>query len=130
MLKKFPSARAEQFKLSSALFSWLDSISGGKNSVQTKKMLDMFQKAWQSDGDFMCFSMFIRQIRLLIQAKEGNFASMAPFMIGKLQKQSSTFSLPQLLTIHHKLLLIDFTQKTSQSRFNLGQELELLLATM
>ena len=130
MLKKFPVAKTEQFKLSSTLFSWLDNLTGQKNSIQVKKMLELFQKAVQSDGDFMCFSMLIRQIRLLIQAKEGNVVGLPPFMIGKLKKQSESFSFPQLLTIHHKLLLIDIAQKTSQSRLNMTQELELLLATM
>jgi DNA polymerase III delta subunit len=130
MLKKFPAARSEQFKLSSALFNWLDNISGQKESQQIKKMIDMLRKAVSSDGDFMCFSMLVRQIRLLIQVKDGNVAGIPPFMIGKLKKQSSTFSAEQLLTIHHRLLLIDVTQKNSQTRFKLSQELELLLATL
>lgn len=130
MLKKFTFAKSEQFKLSSALFVWLDNLSGIKDSSQLKKMLDLFHKAWQSDGDFMCFSMLTRQLRLLIQAKEGNFSSLAPFMIGKLKKQSTSFSIEQLLATHHKLLLIDTAQKTSQSKLPLAQELELLLLNM
>lgn len=127
MLKKFPTARADQFKLSSTLFIWLDQLSGQKNPLQVKKNLELFHKALQNDGDFMCFSMLTRQIRLLIQAQENNFAAMAPFMIGKLKKQSATFTLDQLLALHHKLLIIDLNEKTSNSRLSLGQELELLL---
>src|SRR5260221_3467120 len=92
MLKKFPIARAEFFKLSSTLFVWLDSISGQKNPIQVKRALELLQKAEKNDGDFMCFSMLTRQIRLLIQAKEGNVAGLPPFMIGKLKQQRETFT--------------------------------------
>jgi hypothetical protein len=130
MLKKFPTAKLEHFKLSSTLFTWLDTISGQKSAPHMTKMIELFHKAVITDGDFLCFSMLIRQARLLIQAKEGQVGSMPPFMIGKLKKQTETFSLPQLLSLHHKLLIIDATQKTSQSRLNLTQELELLLVTL
>jgi len=130
MLKKFPGAKSEQFKLSSSLFTWLDSLSGSKNSAQIKRMLELLRKALQGDGDFMCFSLLGRQVRLLIQAKEGNMVGLPPFMIGKLKKQSESFSLEQLLAFHHKLVMIDTSFKTSQSRFSLSQELELLMVQL
>jgi DNA polymerase III delta subunit len=121
MLKKFPGGRADLFKLSSALFSWLDSFGGDKNH-----QLQLLAKALASDGDFMCFSMLARQIRMLIQAKEGNLVG-APFMIAKLKSQCRNFSLEELLQVHRQLLLIDLGQKTSSSRLSLSQELELLV---
>src|SRR5258708_11550922 len=97
MLKKFPWARADEFKLTNALFKWLDAF-------QQKNSVSLLDDAIQSDCDFMCLTMLVRQIRLLIQAKtDGNIAG-APFMIAKLKKQASAFSLPQLLQLHHKLL--------------------------
>ena len=122
MLKKFPGARADQFKLSSALFSWLDSFGGNDKNRQ----MQLLEKALVSDGDFMCFSMLARQVRLLIQAKDGNLVG-APFMISKLKSQCRAFSVEQLLQLHSQLLKIDLGQKTSSSKFNLAQELELLV---
>ena len=125
MLKQFPQARNQEFKLTKYLFNWLDTING-----QNKLNQKMFDSAIEQDGEMMLFTMLIRQIRLLIQVKEGKTASLAPFMVGKLKKQSETFSLPQLLQLHHKLLLLDLAQKTSASVLTLQQELELLLVGM
>jgi len=123
MLKKFPGARADQFKLSSALVSWLDSCGGNDKNRQ----MQLLEKALVSDGDFMCFSMLARQVRLLIQAKDGGVIAGAPFVISKLKSQCRAFSIDQLLQLHSQLLKIDLGQKTSSSKFNLAQELELLV---
>ena len=130
MIKKFPGARVQEFKLTNVLFQWLDALSGKKSEAHMQRTLQLFQKAVVSDGDFMCFTMLIRQIRLLLQIKSGASLTLAPFMLTKLRSQSQTFSLEQLLTIHHRLLEIDIAQKTSTSRLGLVRDLELLLLTM
>jgi len=130
MLKKFPGAHAEVFKVTNAVFQWLDMLSGAKNPMVQKKMIEGFQKALLSDGDFMCFSMLIRQVRLLIQMKDGAAVSLAPFMIDKLKRQATTFTLDQLLHVHRHLLEMDMNQKTSNSKLGLSREIELLLVTM
>jgi DNA polymerase III delta subunit len=130
MLKKFSGAKNEQFKVTNTLFRWLDSLIGIKSQANVKQMLSLLRDTINQDGAEMCFAMFPRQIRMLIQAKENNFGAMAPFMIGKLKKQASTFTLDQLLKIHHTLLIIDIGHKTSSSQLNLTQELELLMVEM
>jgi DNA polymerase III delta subunit len=130
MLKKFPTAKVQAFKLTSALFKWLDSLSGNRQPQTQKYMLGLLQQAIESDGDMMCFVMLIRQIRYLIQAKEGSLTSGAPFMIAKLNKQTQSFTPEQLLKIHHQLLEMDLRQKTSTSDLGLGRELELLMVEM
>jgi DNA polymerase III delta subunit len=122
MLKKFPGAQAREFKVSNVIFQWLESL--------PTRQMSLLQQAISSDGDFMCLTMLIRQIRFLIQAKEGNLAGMAPFIAAKLKKQATAFSLEQLLKIHHRLLTIDIGQKTSTSRMPLANELELLMVEM
>jgi DNA polymerase III delta subunit len=130
MLKKFAGAKSQEFKVTNKLFQWLDSLTGQKTSATLQNMLSLLQEALKTDGDFMCLSLLGRQVRLLIETKEGSTASMAPFMLAKLQKQAQSFTLEQLLTLHHRLLLIDIGQKTSSSRLGLGQELELLMVEM
>jgi DNA polymerase III delta subunit len=130
MLKKFPTAKIQLFKLTSALFKWLDTLSGNRQPAMQKQMLDLLQEAIKSDGDMMCFVMLIRQLRFLIQAKEGTLTAGAPFMIAKVNKQAQHFTKDQLLAIHHKLLEMDIRQKTSTSDLGLGRELELLIVEM
>jgi|SRR5579859_952925 len=128
MLKKFPGAKQEQFKVTNALFKWLDSLSG--NTKQNIQSLSLLHQALEKDGDFMCLSMLIRQTRLLISAKENHLEGMPPFMIGKTKKQAASFSLEQLLKIHHQLLQMDIEEKTSASNMSLAQKLELLVVTL
>ncbi len=125
MLKQFPGAKNQEFKLTKYLFNWLDTVNG-----QFKFNQKMFNSAIEQDGEMMLFTMLIRQIRLLIQVKEGQTASLAPFMVGKLKKQAATFTLAQLLAFHQKLFLLDVGQKTSTNTLDMKQELELLLVGM
>ncbi len=121
-LKHFPQAKIQLFKLSSALFSWLDSISSNKNSL--KRQLTLLQKALEQDGAMMCLAMLARQIRLLIQAKENAKIKGPPFMVSKIKTQARYFSLEQLLNLHKKLCLLDGAEKTSTNLMGLEQSLE------
>lgn len=124
MLKKFSQAKIFEFKLSNALFAWLDSLSGNK------KQLLFFHKALQTEDPHLCLVMLARQIRMLIQVKETGTMAGAPWMVQKVKRQSQSFSLNQLLDIHSQLLTIDLKQKTSSNALELDQELDLLLLSM
>ena len=123
MLKKFPSARVELFKLTNSLFSWLYLFSP---QTSVKKHLRSMDEAIQANGEHMCFVMLMRQIRLLIQVKDGGKPGGAPFMIRKLQQQAQYFSLDQLLEIHSNLFEIDQKMKSSKGFLSLKQDLDLL----
>lgn len=127
MLKLFSQAQIEHFKLSNSLFSWLDAFS--PRTAQSKYW-ELAHKAQRANGEQMCFIMLVRQIRLLIQVKDGAPPSGAPFMISKLKKQAQDFSLQTLLKFHEQLFLIDQNVKTSGSFLSLGQELDLLGANL
>ena len=129
-LKKFATASAEIFKLTSYLFQWLDMLVGKRTPAQTQQLITILQKAIENDGEMMCFTMLIRQVRFLLQLSAGESVQLAPFMLSKLQKQAKTFSEAQLRKVHHHLLLMDVAQKTSQSWVGLAAELELLMMTM
>ncbi|MEN8252884.1 MAG: hypothetical protein ABFQ62_00690 [Patescibacteria group bacterium] len=127
MLKKFPSAKVFGFKTSNKLFKFLDIL--GQNNKQ-KQQLEMMKEVLKSDGDFMLLAMLIRQIRLLIQAKDGGQIKGPPFIVSKLKSQSSRFSLEKLLNIHKQLFELDLKQKTSKNILPLSSELELLIINM
>lgn len=123
MLKGFPNAEIFGFKASKTLFTWLDSL--GKKDDESKK-IKLLQEAITSDGEYFCFIMLIRQLRMLIQAKTGEKIGGAPFMIAKLQKQAQQFSIEQLLRLYKQLLTFDYAQKTSKNILSMNQWLDLL----
>jgi len=125
MLKQFPLAKSQEFKLTKYLFQWLDSVQS-----QSKLSRNRFMLAVEQDGEMMCFTMLIRQLRLLIQATENKTATLPPFMVAKLKKQADTFTLAKLLQLHSSLLRLDLSMKTSTGNLSLTQELELLLIEM
>ncbi len=123
-LKNFPQAKVEHYPLTNTLFSFLDSLNPQGNKTQ---QLNKLQAAITQDGAFMCLVMLARQIRLLIQAKEGHKMAGAPFMLAKLKKQSQNFSLEQLLKLHQQLYRLDSLEKTSQNLLSLENSLELFI---
>ncbi len=127
MLKQFPKAEVEHFKITNSLFNWLDSFSP---RTDTKKQLQLLQDAQQTNGEQMCFVMLARQVRLMIQISDGGRPAGPPFVISKLQKQAQDFTMEQLLKIHEKLFQLDIASKTSQNLMTLGQELDLLIINL
>lgn len=123
-LKKIKDAKIEEFKLSSALFSFLDLLNP---KLDKAKLIAKLHEAIISDGDWLVFSMLAWKIRLLIQAKEGNFAKMAPFMKSKLISQAKNFTLEQLIKFHHQLFLTDYEFKKSKNFCDLSTQLDILL---
>ncbi len=121
MLKKFPHARAKQYKLSSAVFTWLDACSP---TTQKKSLIQKLQTAIQQDSEGMCFYMLARQIRLLLTAKDGGKISGPPFIQAKIRKQAHSFTLKKLLQLHESMTHIDFKMKTSTSALSLQHQLE------
>lgn len=125
-IKQFSGARIQVFKTSSAIFTWLDALDP-KNDAN---MLVLFGKAVKHDGVELCFAMLARQIRLLIQIKEGKIPPISPFAVSKLQKQAKDFTLSHLLFLHRGMVHADEQQKTSTSPLALHENLTLLLLNM
>ncbi len=125
MLKKFPQAQVLEFKTSHKVFTWLDSFSANQKTLN--RQLELLHEALAAEDPFYCLIMLARQIRMLIQVKDGGNVGGAPFMVAKLQKQAQTFTLDQLLRAHHRLLELDLAHKTSTNRLNLAQDLDLFL---
>jgi DNA polymerase III delta subunit len=128
MIKQFPKAEVLQFKLTKSTFVWLDSLSG--DGTHREQAVKIFHQALAEEDAQFLFIMLARQVRLLIQAKDGGVIKGPPFMISKLKKQAGSFAMEKLLTLHSKLLSIDLGFKTSSNNLTLAQELDLLLLTM
>jgi DNA polymerase III delta subunit len=127
-LKSFPTAQVQLFKLSNALFTWLDSLSPQADSKA--RQLKLLAAACEAESPDFCLIMLIRQVRLLMQAKENNFTGMAPFTIQKITQQARQFSAAQLYSLHSELFRLDQQQKTGTGQANLRQELDLLVVKL
>lgn len=125
MLKKFPQAKDQLFKTSNKMFAWLDSINGQKRNLGQQHQLLM--EAIKQDGEHYCLMMLARQIRILLEIKEGSQVKGAPFMITKMRNQAQTFTIPQLLKLHQGLVDIDTQMKSSQNKLSLAATIDLLL---
>jgi hypothetical protein len=123
MVKKLGQSEVFEFKISNSLWELLDKL----GSKDKKGTLLTLRKAIEQNDEFFVYTMIIRQIRMLISAKDGGVLKGAPFMITKLKKQAGYFSLEKLLQTHYHLHKIDIKQKNSQLYLNLSQELDLLL---
>jgi len=126
LISKHSGFEFKNFRLSKFLFSFLDNLIPS----QQKKNIENFHFCLTQEESEMIFAMLIRQIRLLIQAKEGEeyLSSLAGWQKGKISSQAKLFTMVKLKEIFQKLLEIDFQQKTSQSPFDLSSALDLLIA--
>lgn len=125
LTKSLNNFKLQQFKISSFLFKFLDSLKPG----QAKTNIENFHLCLSNEDPEMIFAMLIRQIRLLILAKEGEkfLSKLAPWQKNKILSQAKLFNKEKLLQIYQKLLEIDFQQKTSQTPFSYRSALDLLL---
>jgi len=128
-LKKLPTnATSFEYKSSKQLWTFLDSLQSG--SANKNKLLQLLHQSCDSESSEFVFLMLARQVRLLIQVREGGLVKLAPFMISKLQRQAKRFTLEKLLQLHQQLFMIDFKQKQSKNFLPLAAELDLWLINM
>lgn len=121
--------KARLFKLPPVIFKFLDSFlpSNGRQS------LNLLKQAVGQTSPENVFYMLARQVRYLIIAhqmgKEG-LSDLHSFQQQKIASQAKKFQLSQLLTLHRKLLYIDWQQKTGQAPMDLAGQLDLLVASL
>lgn len=128
MLKVFSQASIETFKASKLVFRFLEQLRGDRKG--SSELLQQLRQALDQDGEMFIFTMLARQIRMLIQVKDGGRPAGPPFVIQKLSSQARTFSLPKLLQLHGQLTKIDYEMKRSKSLLSVGQRLDLILLNM
>lgn len=122
---KIKSFILKQFDIPKLLFKFVESI----NPLNKQKSLELLYKVRKNASDDFIFLMVVRQIRLLIMAKNLCLDKMPGWMIHKFKSQADCFSQENLVKLYRKLLLIDIGQKTG-SYNSIGSELDLLIATL
>lgn len=129
VLNQLPKVEIRFFRVAPVIFRFLDSLQPNNN----KEMLRLLKEAKAAEEQEMIFYMIIRQIRLLLLAKDSDNRSLAylpSWQQKKFLSQSKFFTLDQLKKIHQQLLEIDFSQKTSGDPYSLSSRLDLLIASL
>lgn len=118
-LKPFGKAQIEAFNISPVIFKFLDVLHPGNTRVILQAWNRLLELGHEPE---YVFSMVVRQIRLLIQAKSGaSYLKLSPYPKKLLTIQAGFFTLSQLLDLHHRLYEIDKRVKTSLSSLPLDQ---------
>lgn len=118
-LKQLPKAKVESFNVSAVIFKFLDLLRPGN----FKQVLTGWNRLLELDNEpEYIFTMIVRQIRLLIQAKSGpSYLKLSAYPKKMITTQSNLFTLPKLLDLHSQLYLIDKKIKTGSSPLPLEQ---------
>ena len=128
----FPQAEIKIFKLDPALFRFLETLKPGDQ----KKMVESFRQALVQEDVNLLFHMLIRQFRLLLFVKDGQkkgleeFDRMADWQKAKVGQQAKYFTNDELSAIYHRLLEIDYREKSGLAPQLLTQTLELFLVKL
>lgn len=126
--------RLSPYAAEGSIWELVDAL-GGRQSARVAMLFQ--QKLNEGAESFYLFSMFIRQFRLLIQAKSlleagerpagiAQQMKLRPFVAEKLARQAAGFRMEQLEQIYRRLLAIDVETKTGQA--DLLTALHLLVA--
>ncbi len=113
----------KEFSLPKNLFKFLDNIVP-KNS---RLMFSQLSDIRKNQSDEFIFLMIVRQIRLLLLAKDNKLEGMPTWMKMKLERQAHNFTINVLKEIYQELFMIDVKIKTGQNTLPIGAQLDLLL---
>lgn len=121
------SWQIKEFSIPKVIFTLMESVKPKNN----RRMIELLQKARElkTSNEFI-FLMLVRQIRMLLLAKDNGLTGIPTWMAGKFSKQANYFQTEDLLMLYKKLLAIDIRQKTGTGVYDLAGELDLLFATL
>ena len=132
LLIKVPKAKVLFLKSPPILFKFLESIKPNNQY----EMLNLIEQCLKVESPEMIFYMLVRQVRLLTLIKDGitsgtpELNRLAPWQKEKFSRQAKYFSLEALIDIYHKLLEIEYREKSGQSPLDLSKTLELFLTNL
>jgi len=133
-LSLFKSPIVKFFKLPKNVFLFLDNLKPGNS----KSLLNLFHQALELGiKEELILFMIQRQFRILLALSDSNSAEsidelirLAPWQIGKLEKQAKSFDINSLKKNYKKLYEIELAQKTGSSPLSLIQNIDFLLLEM
>lgn len=132
-LKMFSQSSVRKFDFPKILFTFLDALYPGN----TKQMLSLLHQTIQTEESEFAFFMLVRHIRILLAITEkqvdeeiDEVKRLAPWQLGKLQKQARVFGKEALIHMYHRLFIIESELKTGKLSVSLIQSIDFLLADL
>jgi DNA polymerase III delta subunit len=129
----FKNAVTKLFKLPKNIFLFLDNL----RPNNSKSLLNLFHQAIDSGiKEELILFMMQRQFRILLALSEHcdtpieEVARLAPWQMGKLERQVQSFNQSKLKSIYEKLYEIELGQKTGGLSLSLTQTIDFLLLEM
>lgn len=122
-------AKCELYKITPAIFKFLDSLKPNN----TSEMLHLLADVEKQEEPEMIFYMICRHVRLLLIASDPvglTKSSLASWQMGKYGKQAKYFNPETLKEIYSELEVIDYNQKTSGDSYSLSSRLDLFIASL
>lgn len=118
-LKPFKGAKIEAFNINPVIFKFLDLLRPGNTRVILLGWNRLVELGHEPE---YVYSMVVRQIRLLIQAKSGaSYLKLSPYPKKLITAQANYFTLNHLLDLHYELYETDKRIKTGFSPLPLEQ---------
>jgi DNA polymerase III delta subunit len=126
-LKEFKNSEDTVFKVPQTIWAYVDGL-----RPDSRSNLKLFHSALDSNEPEYIFSMLVRQFRLLLGLNSGidEIKRLAPWQIGKLQKQRSYFGEEKLKDVYKSIYTIDKKTKTGGTNLSLTQNIDLLMLSI
>jgi DNA polymerase III delta subunit len=124
------NATVKTFSFPQILFTFLDNVKPNNSEV----LIKLFHELRQNMEPELIFFMLIRQFRIMLGIEGANkideVKRMAPWQLGKMQKQSGMFGDSKLKENYQKLFEIDLGSKTGKIPYSIERSIDFFLADL
>jgi len=127
ILTALKKARVQLYKTPAVIFEFLD----GFHPHDIKKMLMLFDKTEESVPAELALYMMQMRIRQLIQIKDNvTPQKMSPWQSMRLTNQAKSFTMDKLLSMHTKLIDLEYSLKTGTTPYSLRELIKQFIIEM
>ena len=124
------NATVKTFSFPQILFTFLDNLKPGNS----ESLIKLFHELKQTMEPELIFFMLVRQFRIMLGLegadKIDEVKRMAPWQLGKMQKQAKMFGDDKLKSNYQKLFEMDLALKTGKIPYSLERSIDFFLADL
>jgi DNA polymerase III delta subunit len=124
------NATVKTFSFPQVLFTFLDNLRPGNSEM----LIKLFHELKRNMEPELIFFMLVRQFRLMLGQngtdKIDEVKRMAPWQLGKLQKQAKQFGEEKLKNAYEKLFEIDLGSKTGKIPYSIERSIDFFLSDL
>jgi DNA polymerase III delta subunit len=124
------NATVKTFSFPQILFTFLDNVKPNNAEM----LIKLFHQLKQSMEVELIFFMLVRQLRIMLDLdgsdKIDEVKRMAPWQLGKMQRQAKMFDDEKLKTAYQSLFEIDLALKTGKIPYSLERSIDFFLADL